>query len=43
MYDIKTLFKQTTFKEKLRINVGDIFPPGAFTGNSKGDITGNFT
>lgn len=44
MYDVKNIFKQgggvggggsgssSTFKEKSRINVLDLYPPGLFTG-----------
>lgn len=32
LYDIKNVFKQAHFKEKQRINVLDLFPPGLFTG-----------
>lgn len=35
MYDIKNIFKQgTSFKEKMRINIIDLFPPGLFTGGA---------
>lgn len=37
MYDIKNVFKQgASFKEKMRINVQDLFPPGLFTGGATG-------
>jgi len=29
IYDIKTVFKSQAFKERLRLNVGDLFPPGS--------------
>ena len=35
MYDIKNIFKQgSSFKEKMRINILDLFPPGLFTGGA---------
>jgi hypothetical protein len=37
MYDVKNVFKQgASFKEKMRINVIDLFPPGLFTGGVTG-------
>jgi hypothetical protein len=33
LYDIKTLFKGHQFKERLRINVADLYPPGMFAVN----------
>jgi hypothetical protein len=39
MYDIKNIFKQgSSFKEKMRINVQELFPPGLFTGGA--NVTG---
>lgn len=32
IYNIKSLFKQGLFKERLRINVTDLYPPGVISG-----------
>ena len=39
LYDIKTLFKQQAFKERIRINVGDLYPPGMFAAAQQKDLT----
>jgi hypothetical protein len=31
IYDVKNLFKTTAFKERMKLNVADLFPAGAFT------------
>jgi len=39
IYDIKTVFKTQAYKERMRLNISDLFPPGTFgigvTGQAK--------
>ena len=45
IYDIKTVFKSQAFKERLRLNVADLFPPGSFGlgGPQSKDLTSHHT
>lgn len=38
LYDITTLFKGHSFKEKVRINVSDLYPPGMFAAGQQKDL-----
>jgi hypothetical protein len=43
IYDIKTVFKQQSYKERLRLNVADLFPPGAFGMGASKDLASHHT
>jgi hypothetical protein len=43
IYDIKTVFKSQAYKERLRLNVADLFPPGAFGLGATKDLSTHHT